>query len=63
MAKDYQSHQTLQGRSVTTSSIHSSAYDLGIAIKTYIMKVTVIGFQIVTLLNIQGQKMKGVEDA
>ena len=62
MAKDYQSYQTRPRQSVATSSIHSSADDLGIAIKTYIMKVTKTGIQIVTFTQNPGTKKKGVED-
>ena len=58
MAKDYQSHQTQPGQSVATYSIHSSADDLGIAIKTYIMKVTQTGIQIVTFTQNPGTKRK-----
>ena len=56
MASDYQQYHTPPRQSIATSSIHSSAGDLGITITIDIMKVTFVGIRVVTVLKIQGQK-------
>ena len=56
MASDYQQHHTPPRQSIATSSIHSSAGDLGITITIDIMKVTFVGIRVMTVLKIRGKR-------